>query len=295
MALRKLLRIQYVSDLHLEFYEKAVFPLLVKPCAKYLALAGDIGVPNTRIWDSFFSYVNDHWEKVFYVTGNHEYYSSKNKMNMEVIHEQIRTSLEKYSRVTLLDSQNPTCFLPKENVAIVGNTLWTEIPEDDAPLIQRSMNDYNVMYTNNRRVTPVDINSLHFQHRKGLKQQLDFLEFQKIPTIVLTHHMPSYKLISPKYANSPLNSGFASNCENLMTENVKLWIYGHTHNVSNILLNKTMCVVNSRGYPNELIHGFTNQAFYEFPLEEPSEHGALEELAASAIDVGELKESHIRI
>ena len=58
-------QIQYVSDLHLEMYQEVPFPLLLKPNARYLALAGDIGQPLCQSWRPFFDYVNTNWERTF--------------------------------------------------------------------------------------------------------------------------------------------------------------------------------------------------------------------------------------
>lgn len=261
-ALKRLFRIQYVCDIHLEFYEKATFPLLVKPAAKYLALAGDIGQPNTQIWNSFFDYVSRHWERIFYVTGNHEYYSKRK--NMDEIHREIKESLKAFPRVTMLDEDYPSCFLSMENIVIVGSTLWTNIPASHKSLVQHSMNDYNKIYYDNKQLTTDIVNRMYSAQRRRLEETIQFYDYQKIPTIVLTHHMPSFQLISPRYAGSEVNFAFASNCEDLMMPSVRCWIYGHTHNCSNARLKKTMCLVNARGYPNESCPGFSSEAFFEF-------------------------------
>lgn len=40
--------IQYASDLHLEFGNRTAFQSIIKPVAKYLALAGDVGRPDQQ-------------------------------------------------------------------------------------------------------------------------------------------------------------------------------------------------------------------------------------------------------
>jgi predicted phosphodiesterase len=262
---QRLFRIQYVSDIHLEFYKKCPFPLLLKPNARYLALAGDIGQPNTQIWNSFFNYVNNHWDRVFYVTGNHEYYSKRTPMNE--IHNTIKESLKPFTRVTMLDSSQPDNFIAKENVAVVGNTLWTEVPDSLVRTVEESMNDYKKIFEEEGKSVSVEtLNNLHYIQKAQLLEKIHYYKYQKIPTVVITHHIPSFKLISPRFAGSPVNAAFASNCENLMLPNVKCWIYGHTHNCANSLIGKTMCLVNARGYPNESCPGFLRDAFYEFPI-----------------------------
>jgi len=54
--LRRFLRIQYASDLHLEHYEKTVFQIMLKPSAPVLVLAGDVGQPGRRSYRDFLYY-----------------------------------------------------------------------------------------------------------------------------------------------------------------------------------------------------------------------------------------------
>jgi predicted phosphodiesterase len=267
----RLFRIQYISDLHLEMYQKVPFPLLLKPNARYLALAGDIGQPSCQSWRPFFDYVNTHWDRTFYVTGNHEYYSNrKDKWKysaptpFDVRHREIKNTLKEFKNVTLLDSDNPSFHIPSHNVTIIGNTLWSKIPKDMEEKVELSINDYNFIATDkDTPLTTNTINAFHEEHKRILERELDNWPSAKI--IMLTHHMPSYKLINLLYKNDPMNCAFASDCEGLMRPNVNAWIYGHTHNVSKVMLGTTITAVNARGYPNEYCVGFSPEAYIEFP------------------------------
>ena len=60
------------------------------------------------------------------------------------------------------------------------------------------------------------------------------------------------KSIHEKYANDKeLNTLYASDMEYLMTNNVKLWIHGHTHNGFDYTVGNTRVVCNPVGYPQE--------------------------------------------
>ena len=70
-------------------------------------------------------------------------------------------------------------------------------------------------------------------------------------TIVLTHHLPSFKLITDKYKTYRNNTRYASDLESLMTKNVKYWICGHTHCQYETKINETFCKINAYGHSDE--------------------------------------------
>lgn len=279
-AARKLVRIQYVSDIHLDFYDKVPFPLLVKPNARYLALAGDIGHPSHPNYKAFFQYASLHWDKVFYVPGNHEYYnklpSNKWKLAkphiMEECDAKIREIVAPYRNVHLLTPGAPSVHLAQDNIAVVGSTLWSYIPPKFYGTIRLLMNDYRyIAKQGHMPIVESDINALHRQHYKALMNAIQYWAYQKVPVCVITHHMPSYALISPTYVGQNINYCFASNCERLMLPHVKGWIYGHTRNAATGMIKGTFTAVNSRGYPNESVRGFNTNAYMELNTTEESE------------------------
>jgi predicted phosphodiesterase len=295
-SLKRLFRIQYVSDLHLEHYDKLAFPLVLTPAARYLALAGDIGNPQTDLFRSFIDYTARNWDRVFYVAGNHEYYARRPAQHwrhnpptdMFEIQKQIKAICKSYSNVHFLHHDSPSVYLAAENVAVIGSTLWSHIPADFTMQAMGGMNDYNLIPFREgetlRCLTPADTNELHAKEREMLEAQIDYWGSQRVQVLMITHHMPSYSLISPRYESSSFNCCFASYCDMLMKPHVRAWIYGHTHNAGVASLKHTLCAVNARGYPHESIPGFSREAWLEFPIknsDELSECGC-DELAASA-------------
>ena len=280
----RLFRIQYVSDLHLEFYDKLAFPLLVKPAARYLVLAGDIGQPSHPLFRSFMEYVSGNWDRVFYVAGNHEYYNMKKerRQTMSGVQDAIHNVIYPYKNVHFLHPSNPHVYMSEQNVAIIGTTLWTHISDDMIVRAQRGMNDYNYIDAEpSKRLHPHDVNRLHAAEKQLLEEQIMYWTFRKANICVITHHMPSYSLISQRYADFPLNACFASACESLMTRQVRAWIYGHTHTCGTQRIRDTMCHVNARGYPNETVRGFTPDTWYEFSCRDDTD-GCDAELSAAA-------------
>src|SRR5687767_15255788 len=90
------MKIQYCSDLHLEFpinkrYLKAN---PIKPKGEILLLAGDIS-PFTEIEKEkeFFNFLSDSFEHTYWIPGNHEYYHSDITERTGAFHEEIRSNV----------------------------------------------------------------------------------------------------------------------------------------------------------------------------------------------------------
>ena len=74
------MRIQYASDLHLEFEENTNFLMTnpLKVTGEILILAGDIHVIGTENWieNPFWDWASKNYKQVIVTYGNHEYYNS---------------------------------------------------------------------------------------------------------------------------------------------------------------------------------------------------------------------------
>lgn len=271
--------IQYASDLHLEFYKSIDFTTILKPSAKFLALAGDICPPSHHLFADFMKYVANKWDHIYYVPGNHEYYTThiskwryKTPQTMSEIYTQIQNLIKPYPNIHLLGvSKNGTIstlshYDAKDNTVIIGSTLWSFIPEHDMGFIHSNMNDYKyIAIDNSTALHPFDMNNMHILEYNALNNEINkWIDCgDDISICVITHYVPSYSLITPKYHSSPLNSGFASKSDALILPRVNTWIYGHTHDSSDKIFNKTLCVANTRGYYNESVINYKNDAVVE--------------------------------
>lgn len=70
----KKISIQIYSDFHIELLRQ--IPQII-PTAKYLFLVGNICQLNHPLFFKFFDYCSPLWDKIFYIPGNHEFYSKK--------------------------------------------------------------------------------------------------------------------------------------------------------------------------------------------------------------------------
>lgn len=235
--------IQYISDIHLEFYTEYhpdILEKYIKKKGDILLLAGDIdtwtiGWEFSPIWDWF----SENFKHTIYVPGNHEYYNSTIKLSLKPIHQQIKDN------VTILNNS----FVDIDNIRIIGSTLWTNIDPLHQFQIQRGMNDFYKIKTTEGNLNPNFINDLN-------QLSTEFI-FNNITdnSVVITHHLPSFACIHPKFQGNILNSAFANkDLDNkIYKEGPKYWIYGHSHGqIDDIQFNKTILTCNQLGYPNEL-------------------------------------------
>ena len=243
----KSITFQLYSDIHLEFSK--TFPK-IKPLAKYLFLAGDIGKINTLNFEPFFDYCSQNWEKVFYCLGNHEFYHSKKTFNN--LKQEYKNLFNKYSNVFLIDDSS----VEFENIIILGNPLWS------CPSSSVGLNDFNhIKMVSEDIIRKYDIKLEQFQqlHKDCGNYILSELsKYTNKNIIVMTHFPPTQEnTSSPKYKNQHqyLKDYFASNfIENIPDQNdIVCWIYGHTHFSNNMDSPKNFKFFsNQMGYMDEM-------------------------------------------
>lgn len=235
------MKIQYCSDLHLEFAENSrwlkVNPII--PKGDILIIAGDTNYLGVNFGEHpFFDQVSKDFEQVYLIPGNHEYYRG-------------------YDAVT---SAQPTKYAIRDNVFFVNNwivelesvelvfsILWSKIVRYPEQVAQR-MSDFRLIRFRELLITVQEYNWLHHKCWSFL-QEVIFEKKQKT-RIVITHHLPSAICTAKEFENSLINEGF---CTDLTKEiekaHVNYWIYGHSHrNKSPFKIGKTKMLTNQLGY-----------------------------------------------
>jgi len=176
------MKVQYCSDLHLEFWENRNFlkqnPIV--PAAHVLIMAGDVMLFSEMYkHEDFFDFLSKNFKAVYWIPGNHEYYLSKMDGRTGAFKEQIREN------VFLL---NDTVEII-DDVRFVFSTLWSFIGQAAEKEIWHSMNDFRVIEIGGKKLTPAIYNKLHRESNefltKTLRQKFDG------PTVVVTHHVPT--------------------------------------------------------------------------------------------------------
>lgn len=230
--------IRIISDIHLEFH-KGIKPFIswmngLPKTADTLVLAGDVCTFRTqRLLCELLDGIAMDYQDIIYVLGNHEYYYSEYSHPSFVI-DSYRSLLAKYPNVTLLENET---MVTRSGIKIWGSTLWSNID----PVAFRRMSD-----------------SAYLPHELYLKKhttaikELESLADKSVDLIV-THHMPSYRLIHKRYLRygTSMQSAFASEADAYLQKTKSAWVYGHTHAASTNELEGVTCICNPCGYPGE--------------------------------------------
>jgi hypothetical protein len=250
-------RLQFASDLHLEFHDRhdagnIPCEMFLKPSAEYLALCGDIGWPERPALAKFLSWCSRNYKEVYWVPGNHEFYTGG-----KGIYSTAAEKLEMCEK--LCDGFKNVHFMyrkvrqvPGWNLRIVGCTLWTELnPEKDMKTLF-GMNDARKILSSEGTQAGLDFfRDWHEKDKAWLTEETRKARTAQEDMIVLTHYLPTYKLIHPKYEGHPLNYCFATNLEEMIQSPIRGWLCGHSHTACEVEINGIKCALNPFGYPGE--------------------------------------------
>jgi predicted phosphodiesterase len=248
------MKIAIASDLHLEFQ---MISLNNTEDADVLILAGDICVvKHLSKYLDFFKECAEQFKHVIYVVGNHEHYNYQFKYTVK----DLKEALSIWQNIHVLDNET----FELDNKVFIGSTLWTDMNKEDPMTIvaaQHGMPDFKIItyhdtdgsihkYTPQQSVKEYNKNIQYIEHVLANSKDKD--------CIVVTHHTPSDKSCHPRYKHEKeMNGAFHNTLDYLMelTDNIKLWVHGHTHDEFHYTVGVTPVVCNPRGYPKENQHG----------------------------------------
>ncbi len=235
------LKIQYASDLHLEFPANMEFLRLhlLQPVGDVLVLAGDI-VPFVVMekHQDFFSFLADNFKTTYWLPGNHEYYHFDIAEKSGVLHEPIR------SNVFLVNNAS----VEHENIKLVFSTLWSHISPGCQWQIERSLNDFHVIKHKGYRFSAEQYNQLHAESLTFIQNELT--TNKEKPIAVFTHHCPTFLNYPDQFKGDVLNEAFAVELHDLIeSSNIACWVYGHHHiNTPEFTVGNTKLITNQLGY-----------------------------------------------
>lgn len=241
------IKLQYASDLHIEFSQNKEFLKLypLQPVGDVLVLAGDI-VPFAVMdkHNDFFSYLADNFKTTWWLPGNHEYYHFDIAEKSGVLHEAIR------SNVFLVNNTS----VVHENVKLIFSTLWSKISPGHQWQIERSLNDFHLIKHKGFRFSAEQYNQLHEESLIFIQNELKTVKEERIA--VFTHHCPTFLNYPEQYKGDVLNEAFAVELFDLIeSSNIACWAYGHHHsNTPEFTIGKTKLLTNQLGYVQQNEH-----------------------------------------
>ena len=253
--LRHGIRIQYVSDLHLEFPQNRQWltkhPLEVT--GDILLVAGDtayLDLPDSKS-DTYSAYQFWDWEsknycQVIVCFGNHDFYGYYDLATMSNgFRKEIRHNVHAYyNSVVHLDG-----------IDIIVSTLWSKIKPYDAFLTEKNVSDF---YRN-------DFNLEHERCLAFIQQAISESDAEKI--IVVTHHVPTQLCTAAEFIESPINGAFTVELGDFIADSrIDYWIYGHSHRNIKAQIGDTLIMSNQLGYVSDNEHlrnGFSLSAMIE--------------------------------
>ncbi|MDD5570684.1 MAG: metallophosphoesterase [Bacteroidales bacterium] len=234
------MKIQYCSDLHLEFTQNNDFlkrnPLI--PKGDILLLAGDI-IPlhDKYLKHSFFDYISDNFEQIYWVAGNHEFFQRDMMEFEDTMNIKIRKNVKLVNNLSL----------EYKGIKFLFSCLWSKISRKNEEIIIKTVTDFENIYYNKKVLKPEDFNRFH-------KTCFDFLEHSldgnSEKVVIVTHHLPSDECCFEGYRKTAINEAFCIDLTDFINKcNADFWIYGHSHyNQKPLKTGNTSLLTNQLGY-----------------------------------------------
>lgn len=246
MFMGKKIKLQIASDLHLEFQENKKWleenPLI--PCGDILLLAGDIIVDKYKEKaENFYKRIEQDFSYIVATMGNHEFYRGDISYVYPSYSKQITGKHIKLNNKSII----------VDGIKFIVSVLWSYVLPEHTATVWNTMNDYNLITTKDAYglKIPLTVGAINRYHQISLdfvKKELSEPFDGKI--VVMTHHIPSYRLIDPSHAGDPVNCAFATNLDEFIESNPKivLWVCGHSHEFADVVIGSTRVVANPLGY-----------------------------------------------
>ncbi|QIC46244.1 hypothetical protein GAG94_03340 [Lysinibacillus sphaericus] len=242
------MKTDYISDLHLDFYirhdgnygkwESKTHLFLEKllPVNKgeVLVIAGDLSHYNIQSkW--CLEYFSQHYDHVFFVLGNHDYYLVSNGQRDKY---KKKSKEREYEIMTLIDTLTNVTMLTDfkvfnyKDLKLAGSTSWYPLTEFN------DVNFFNTVSNDSRLINGMDIGNENYHEGLAYEnmEEVDVL-ITHVPSILINSHH--------KYGSS------SCYLNELKQIKAKHNIFGHCHEQSVYDKVGIKFYINALGYPNE--------------------------------------------
>ena len=217
------MRIQYMSDLHLEFCDNSRWLKHneLPVTGDVLVLAGDIFYLKNRIapLSNFWKWASANYRQVLIVPGNHEYYNY-----CDVMDNGLQWNWMFKDNVGYYQNQ----VVRIDDTDFIMSTLWSQISPPDEYFVWKGMNDFRQIMYNGKLLQTEEFNQMHNFCLNFIKQSLTESTAKHI--VVVTHHLPTLEV------------------KLIADSRIDAWIYGHSHTNIDAEINGTKVICNQMGY-----------------------------------------------
>ena len=243
------MRLQLLSDLHFECHAdggQSFIESLAPEACDVLVLAGDVCTVGGGLLNALVMF-SRRFRQVVYVPGNHEYW----KVNRGSLNATLGKAAERCPNLHVLNND----VLVLDGHRFLGTTLW--FPDKPLARLQAPVwADF------------ICIPGLHkwvYQHNE--RAQTFLRRELREGDIVITHHMPTWRSVHPRWAAESTNCYYVCDLEELMVERQPaLWMHGHTHESSDYQVGPTRVICNPFGYvPSNLNGRFSDLKIIDVP------------------------------
>jgi UDP-2,3-diacylglucosamine pyrophosphatase LpxH len=221
-------------------------------------LAGDICAINDE--DDFkkllklLDYYHTRYMYIFHIAGNHEGYTIVSRPTkeqcMDNVHRRLKALTKIFPNYRYLNCNAETVIINKKPYTFIGATLWTKVNAKDWPDVEERMNDYSHIYTYKNgkcvKFTVAEMQKIHKKHVAFIKKTLTIA---KGPCILITHHKPVGD--TPESLRTVFTQAYETDITDIITPNVKVVIYGHTHIPYDKTIKGIRYLSNPLGYPGQ--------------------------------------------
>jgi len=228
------MKIQYASDLHLEFGMNSRYMQVygLAEGGDILLLAGDVGyLEKRRIErDPFFDWCSRHFRETVIVPGNHEYYRdpiAREGHQDGISVDKTLVNYEHKVRDNVRYLNNKSIVI--DDVEVFATTLWSIVPQSDWTTVENGMNDCRLIQYVGHKLRASDFIVIHGICKMWLADALERSTAKK--KVVLTHHCPSIDQAFSQYEpTGGLSSAFLVDMGDFIADHdIDVWLYGHTH------------------------------------------------------------------
>jgi hypothetical protein len=180
------------------------------------------------------------------------------------MNEKIKSVCSSFPNVSFLNNSCEDVEIGNIKYRILDSTLWYYTTKNKEEMIKVTLReDFLIKKETGETFSTKDFNQMLLTNADYIQKEISSNPNTKF--IILTHHLPSIRLIHDRYKNLPLeNVGFYTDLEYLIKKNVCLWLCGHTHMAMVARIGNCDLAVNPKGRVWDGETGFSNKAMISF-------------------------------